>query len=225
MKYFYPDKTFLETKYLYTSTGKLRKTEHYDAAGTMYMYQEFEFANDRPTKLLIGSPAGKSGETLFTYDGDKLTKIEHLEKKADLSFGKLYEKTFVYVGDQISRVNYLFFNGGSSFYALYEYTGDNITAVQAYDMATGQLLEEDYFQYDDKINPFYQMHSLKTGNVQESSKNNVIHSKVVAHRHIPNMPEVSYSYEYNAEGKPTKRLISAPGKPSVAEETYNYTCK
>jgi hypothetical protein len=58
--------------------------------------------------------------------------------------------------------------------------GDYITIVKAYDIASGQLLEEDYFHYDDKINPFYGMNPLRTGNLQEFSKNTAIHSKIIA---------------------------------------------
>lgn len=222
-KYIYPDKTFNETKYTYTSS-RLQKIEEHNSTGKLLLEQEYEFSNGRAVKLITSNSTGKLAETLFTYDGDKLKKMEHLEKKADQSFGKLYEKTFEYTGDKISRVNYTFFNGGSAFYALYEYTGDNITTVKAYETTSEQLLEENYYHYDDKANPFYQMHLLRAGQVQEASKNNVIHSKIVAHRHVPQLPEVSYTYEYNSTGNPSKKVVNAPGWGSIAEEIYSYTC-
>jgi hypothetical protein len=223
-KYIYPDKTFNETKYTYTSTGRLQKMEEHNSTGKLLLRQEYEFSNGKAVKLITSTSTGKSAETVFSYDSDKLKKIEHLEKKADQNFSKLYEKTFEYTGDKISRVNYTFFNGSSAFYALYEYTGDNITTVKAYETASEQLLEENYYHYDDKANPFYQMHPFRAGQVQEASKNNVIHSKIVAHRHQPQLPEVSYTYEYNSTGNPFKKVVNAPGWGSIAEEEYLYTC-
>ena len=220
----YPDKSFNETHYFYTSTGQLQKTEEYNQTGELFAYTEYEFSNGRATKLVTVSSSGKSAETLLTYEEDRVVKLEHFVKKADQTYGKLYEKTLTYTGDKISRVSYMFFNGGSSFYAIYEYTGDNITIVKAYDLATGQLVEEDYYQYDDKANPFYHTHPFRADHVQESSKNNVIHSKIVSHRHQPELPEVSYAYQYDNGGKPTKKVVNAPGWEGIAEEVYSYAC-
>ncbi len=79
--------------------------------------------------------------------------------------------------------------------SIYTYTGENITQVQANAIRTVATY---LYEFDDKPNPFYGLVGAGIDEVRRYSRNNLV-------KYTP-VPSASYiySYEYNAQGLPTK---------------------
>ncbi|GAB2599169.1 hypothetical protein [Spirosoma areae] len=97
--------------------------------------------------------------------------------------------------------------------ASYTYTGENITKANSF---SGRDRGPDgFYEYDDKINPFFGL--LDDPNVDPQlrcNRNNIIKS------YAPGFPnsDRSYQYEYNPQGLPTKR--TTVGTNEVVTYTY-----
>jgi hypothetical protein len=66
------------------------------------------------------------------------------------------------------------------------------------------------FEFDDKINPFREVfHGFMEGNYTFLSKNNVIHLRTTEYSGSEKQEyNITYSYEYNAQGYPIKRIAT-----------------
>ena len=158
----------------------------------------------------------------FTYNGNQLESTRRTFKTSGVSF----EQKIWY-----------FFNNNNLDSANYE------TSIERNTTTVSKSKSE--FTYDDKVNPFYEMRiipapndaaSPTTGNFNHYtfagglqsfmhlSRNNVLSEK------SSTLSETTYSYEYNADGLPTKRITmkknTPQDQPYVAEtiiieyETY-----
>jgi hypothetical protein len=136
---------------------------------------------------------------------------------------KSHQNEYEYQNGILSKSIHTDNNDRFSFYALYTHVNGNITAIKAYDLVTNQLVEEDYYYYDDKINPFFNTTHEYLGHPVASSRNNVIHSKFITSSHLPINPALSFEYNYNEKGYPVEKYIKGKaGKPYI-EESYTYT--
>ena len=97
-----------------------------------------------------------------------------------------------------------------------------IISVKAYNLATNALLEEDTYEYDNKPNPFYQLTNQYHGSPVNSSRNNVVHYKIVSQNHIPQNPELTYVYSYNALGYPVEKYIEGNNGKRYLDELFTY---
>src|SRR5688572_17525307 len=95
-------------------------------------------------------------------------------------------------------------------------------SVKAYHLATDELLEEDFYEYDNKLNPLNTLSSQYIGNPMTVSKNNVIHYKIVSYKHIPTNPEPFFEYEYNDKGYPDKKYIMGASGKRILDQSFTY---
>ena len=159
----------------------------------------------------------------FTYNGSQLESSRKTFKFSSVSFEQ--KIWYFFAGNNLSSVKY------------------ETTLVKNIPSVTNS---ESQFTYDDKVNPFYGMLVIPASNVGAAtpttgnfyqytfaagldnfmhlSRNNVLSEK------SSTLSETTYSYEYNADGLPTKRITmkknTPQDQPYVAEtiiieyETY-----
>lgn len=161
-------------------------------------------------------------KTDLFYKNGQTSTIEYWQKDSSLTLQKTYTIDYEYSSQQLTKTTSIFYNGGSSYYSTYNFSNGNLMSVKAYHLATHELLEEDFYEYDDKLNPFYTLASQYIGNPIAASKNNVIHYKIVSYKHIPSKPELFFEYDYNDKGYPEKKyIIGALGKRTL-DESFIY---
>ena len=105
---------------------------------------------------------------------------------------------------------------------VYDYRGDNITKGT---FSTGRIsLGDKAYEYDDKINPFFGSTDPDLDDIQRFSRNNVVKITSsyppIAGGYADQV--VTYQYEYNQQGLPTKRTTTQGGTDitSYVYESY-----
>lgn len=100
----------------------------------------------------------------------------------------------------------------------YQYSGDNITKAT---FGIGRVMLGDrLYEYDNRLNPFFGSTDPDLDDIQRFSRNNVV--KVTYYPSGVSAPAtevISYGYEYNPQGLPTKRTTTQGGTDVT---TYSY---
>lgn len=102
---------------------------------------------------------------------------------------------------------------------VYEYTGDNITKGT---FSFGRVsLGDKTYEYDNKINPFFGSTDPDIDDIQRFSRNNVVKITSTYPPIAGGYPDevITYAYEYNQQGLPTKRTTTQGG---TGVTTYSY---
>ncbi|MBD2755392.1 RHS repeat protein [Spirosoma validum] len=97
---------------------------------------------------------------------------------------------------------------------VYDYTGDNITSVG---FVSTRVVEKYNYEYDDKPNTYYGLIAPDISGLRRFSRNNV--TKII--RDNDKVVIAEYTYEYNAQGLPTKmKEKNGPGQVIYTYESY-----
>ncbi|RKR10366.1 hypothetical protein C8C83_2040 [Flavobacterium sp. 90] len=196
----------------------------------------------------IVSDKDDSNLTFYTYTGDVITKIE----KADVSGAVYLTREYFYTNGKLDYIfsnefgnyyltKYVYNSNGSIFYnklnsdsskreigetgmtGRYTFLAGNLIREQVYN---GDFESEITYEFDAKNNPRLNVlgFNLLVDNLQGFAVNNVTNrtAKVIS----PNVtiPEIiSYSYEYNANGYPTKRTETKQVGNVTTTETSFYS--
>lgn len=114
-----------------------------------------------------------------------------------------------------------YYNSSQRDVRVYQYTGENISKGT---FSFGRVsLGDKIYEYDDKVNPFFGSTDPDLDDIQRFSRNNVVKITSV----YPPPPVVggypdeviTYNYEYNQQGLPTKRTTTRGGTGVI---TYTY---
>jgi len=110
----------------------------------------------------------------------------------------------------------------------YTYDGSNLTRLYFNYVSNPAYITT--YEYDDKVNPFYQSISPTVGDTERFSRNNVTKISIsqMPYQLLPISSLTTLSYEYNTQGLPVKckiRTVRPDGTsdPHTAEYTYTYT--
>ena len=133
------------------------------------------------------------------------------------AFDKLYNYSF----DTNKRLTVYYTSSGSDdatsrFGSGYTYTGENITGSTGFSGRTTSPVS--VIGFDDKLNPFFGLMDPDVDPALRYSRNNPVKSELSGY---PDFLR-SYTYEYNAQGLPTKRTQTAGGTvvTTFAYEAY-----
>jgi YD repeat-containing protein len=187
--------------------------------------------------------------TNFLYEGGKLVKVEEggstiyevIYNGSNISRVNIRDFTD---NELYEYILYTFTNGVVSKMDLYEidedtqkdsitesyditFNGDNLSKVDILELDDdGNLIASGSINvtgFDDKINPFYMFPTMASSDYDDFSffsKNNITSASLVTP--FGTLP-FSMTYEYNAEGYPTKMVASALGETTTTTMTYD--CK
>ncbi len=193
-------------------------------------------------EALIGQPA-----TLYKRDArERLTAIDHEgwsayahmhyinENSSQIAYALLSKDsvtkpdsmTFAYLNGRVAVIKNYVPDGGNMRLEWYQTTKfdarGNITQWQWY--INNQYNSGCDYEYDDKINPYYQKDDARVyyGGAYVVSPNNVIKQ----HNHYPgpqdNPDYVTYTYVYNADGKPATGLHAGTAIGTSTERLVYY---
>ncbi|MCD0469290.1 hypothetical protein [Flavobacterium sp. JAS] len=178
-----------------------------------------------------------SNFTYYTYTGDIITKIE----KADLAGDVYYSEAYFYANGKVDYVlstefgkyyktKYVYNNDGSIFFTKWNSDslgneGEQTTISGRYVFSGGNMIQKQ--SYDAKNNPRLNTSgsNLLTGLNQLFSANNVTRRVTTAKNNdvITQTGTTTYSYEYDANGYPTKSTETLQIGDTITTETSVYS--
>lgn len=193
------------------NSGRITKiTDNEATPGTASTstFTDYVYLGATDTKLRNGLFTFPQGSVIirdssgFTYNGNNVTRVSHFWSTPTFPVTQIYYYEFKYD------------------------TKGNMTEFKSYqDNVPGsgnfQLAGTATFTYDDKVNPLYFNESALVEYVdnQYVSPNNVTRINYVATT-PSNSFSVNFSYEYRADGRPTKGNATVGGLTSVSTFTY-----
>jgi hypothetical protein len=224
LSYYFSDKTSNPVKFIYNGDGKgkLIRKDWYNTKNEIDFYEDFIYEQGRLTNIKRNLSENEFAQVRFVFENDHVKTVEYWIEEANTSLSKSHSIEFEYTDGQISKSISTFYNDSPAYYSLYTFTDGNIVSVKAYDLATNQLLEENTYKYDNKPNPFYKMSNQYLGSPIASSKNNMVHYKIVSYKHIPQNPELSFAYTYNDKGYPVEKYIIDNTGKKYLDESFTY---
>ncbi|MDO1447746.1 hypothetical protein Q0590_15855 [Rhodocytophaga aerolata] len=221
-RYYFSDKTSNQIKYIYNRAGNLLRKDWYTQNNVIDFQENFIYENGVLVKIKRSATNDEFAEVRFTYKNGLTKSLEYWMEDTDSTLSRLHTTVYEYSGSLITKATTTFYNGGPSYYSVYTYENGNITSVKAYNLSSHVLLEEDYYTYDNKPNPFYKLTNQYHGSPVNSSRNNVVHYKIVSYNHIPSKPEMSYEYIYNDKGYPVEKFILGNANKRYLDESFSY---
>jgi len=207
-------------KYYYDGNLLLKK----EMFGRGELVTTIVFSYDKGRLIRRDESSKASGILLVTYStfeystDDKLTKANAYRKAKD-SF--LYSGYYQYEYNNNKLIKYSFYNTDNELrnYHILTYKDDNITEELQYD-ADGNLLYQEEFEYDNKINPltkdisYFSAFTLSRNNVVKWTNSYLTVSP-------PNVYITTSSFNYNELGYPTR--CTTIYKEKNTGETYQST--
>ncbi|QJD78946.1 hypothetical protein [Spirosoma rhododendri] len=137
-------------------------------------------------------------------------------------FSDIYDRTYQYTFDADKRISGYLEIGSSSPIDQngyrYAYTGENITSEQFSTAAGHGVRGTATYTYDAQPNPFFGLLDPAIDQTTRFSRNNIT-SVTYSTTSLPN---VTYAYEYNAQGLPTKRTATSPSGTTLGTIVYTY---
>lgn len=221
-RYYFSDKTSNQIKYIYNGQGQLIRKDWYNQQNEVDFYEDFIYKDGLLTKIKRNANKDAFAEAIFTYENGMTKTLEYWMEGTDSTLSRLHTTVYEYADSLITKAITTFYNGNPSYYSVCTYEKGNIISVKAYNLATHALLEEDTYEYDNKLNPFYKLTNQYHGSPVNSSKNNVVHYKIVSYNHIPQNPELSYAYSYDAKGYPVEKYILGNNGKRYLDELFTY---
>jgi hypothetical protein len=221
-RYYFSDKSFNQIKFIYNANSQLLRKNWYNSNNEIDFYEDFIYTQGQLSKIKRSISKGEFAEVRFTYKNGKIHTLEYWMEDADGNLKKLHSTDYEYINDQIAKSTTTFYNGSSSYFSVYTFSGGNLISLKAHDLSTNELLEEHTYAYDNKINPHYKLSHQYLGSPIASSKNNVLHYKIVSYKHIPQNPEMTYEYTYNDKGYPVEKYILGNTGKRYIEESFAY---
>jgi hypothetical protein len=221
-RHYSSDKASNQIKYIYNRTGNLLRKDWYNQNNVIDFRENFIYENGLLTKIKRSANKNEFAEVRFTYENGLTKSLEYWMEGSDSTLTRLHTTVYEYSDSLISKATTTFYNGSPSYYSVYTYSNGNIVSVKAYELPTHALLEEDTYEYDNKLNPFYKLTNQYHGHPVNSSRNNVIHYKIVSYKHIPSNPEMFYEYTYNNKGYPVEKYILGNHNKRYLDESFTY---
>jgi hypothetical protein len=191
---------------------KITDNESSPGTATSSTFTDYFYLTAAETKLKNGLATFPQGSvtvrdsSAYTYTGNNVTRISHFLSTPTFPVAQVYYYEFKYD------------------------TKGNLTELKSFfDNAPGtgnfQLGETITYTYDDKINPLYSPESALVESITDFlydryvSPNNVVGLNYVGSDPADNF-SANFTYEYRADGRPTKSTLTVVGFTSVS--TYSY---
>jgi hypothetical protein len=222
MNYYFPDQSSNQIKFIYNDADRLVRKDWYTIKNEVDYYENYIYQQGLLSKITKSGNNGEFAEERFFYTNGQTTTVEYWQKDSSATLQKIHSIAFEYSGGQLTRSTSTFYNGSPSYYSIYNFSNGNLISVKAYNLTTHALLEEDFYAYDNKINPFHLLTPQYIGNPVSSSKNNVVHYKIVSYKHVPTNPELSFEYGYNDKDYPVKKYIVGASGNRYLDESFSY---
>lgn len=154
----------------WTYKANLYQFEYKNSLLDKVFVKAFQFQNEDMTEVLEQEIATEDN-LLYSciYEQEKLTEIQTKEQQVtsgDQTYTEKYQVKFVFDGKKISSIEVYRNNNNQGFEHQFKYDliyeGDNVKTVNQFEVnAFGeeQLKLSLSFDYDDKVNPFYQLYA------------------------------------------------------------------
>lgn len=213
---------FLNSTYTYDGQNRLATITKATGALDVFVYDDGQqFAQVRQFASAADQTQGIRLTFPYRFPNQDFLTTYYSFSSSTIGLGSQVDQTAYFVNParptQLQGVtrNYL---SSTRDVRVYEYTGDNITKGT---FIIGRVtLGDRIYEYDDKINPFFGSTDPALDDLQRFSRNNVVKITPVAPPGGgPASPVISYSYEYNPQGLPTRRTTTQ-GSSDVSTFLY-----
>ncbi|MET6998374.1 hypothetical protein [Chitinophaga defluvii] len=212
-------------RYSYDSQGLLAKIVHRRADSTLMAFYVYE----RKNGLVIG---------LHTYNSDstkaETNVYEYVDKRIKTVSTKDYHRSpsytwplfFItrimeYTQGLLTKVTYPGDSNASSSSTLTWSQGNIIQINRLRKLPTITFKQETILEYDNKLNPYFNIGGIPDDNEVYNSRNNITSIKWPVTPGAPVKPRIT-TYEYNAKGYPTASFTSYPDGKKISEHTFEY---
>jgi len=199
---------YVYTAYFYDNNDRLIKVQ--SAADHSALVSSISIPER--TELMTSKTAPISSFSIFHYGGDGLlTEIEHFFDKGN-GFERTSSNSFEYDGEMIVRKNLHNDLGVITQFYVYQYDHQgNVIAKTYYSFLFSQnqgphIISENFYEYDDKKNPFRFFSELGNPGLYTNT-NNIVKVHTINHHDAPGIPEetiTATSYDYNSDDYPVK---------------------
>lgn len=213
-----------KTQYIYNNTGQLEKSTFYGYNPDSKELEEqrsflFSYANGRVEKIhgfLVNTTTPYIKYEYQYLPDARVSKI----KETNTAAGTTSEATFSYPTADSVKVAFSYSNG-SSFEYSFGYQGKNIL----HDKTTrgSELCSHGKYTYDEKVNPFFTLGYTDYSLLNISTNNKLTENVSYLNCAFPSFIPVSYTYEYNSDGYPTKATTNyKPGGTNLKSYRHFY---
>lgn len=178
----------------------------------------FSYSGDKIVRKETSYSNGETDVTEYTYSGELITKVKSYTRFEDLTTDYIDETTFTYDGDIIvSSINV---NNGSVYNSTYQYdkeklvsrteykSNGNVNVYYEYTVdSKGNLITENSMSNDGsyEYNFSYDVKSNMYRDMFPDSFKKIMH---IGENNIKTGNGISYTYEYDSYGYPTKQTAS-----------------
>lgn len=219
---------------LKTVSGSLNRTYTYDsrnrlatattAAGALDMYVYDEVQQSAQVKRFVNPADQTQGTRItfpYTFPNQNFTINYYSFSSTTAGLGNYVDQDQYAVNPsnptQVSSIRRYTLTNPLLDRRSYQYTGDNVTN-EGY--SSGRIVNLNrVYEYDSNINPFFGSTDPDLTDIQRLSRNNVVKVTTTDPVNAQYSEVVSYSYEYNQQGLPTKRTTTQGGTDVT---TYSY---
>ena len=206
------------TDFTYDKAGFLIREAIHGQPATLYK-------RDAKERLIAMDHEGWSAYTHVHYISENSSQIAYALLSKD-SVTKPDSMTFAYLNGRVAVIKNYVPDGGTMRLEWYQTTEfdarGNITQWQWY--INNQYNSGCDYEYDDKINPNYQKDDLRVyyGGAYVVSPNNVVKQNNHYPKPQDNSDYLTYTYIYNAKGKPESSLLAGTTMGTQTERLVYY---
>ena len=209
------------TTYIYDNQNRLSTISKSDGSLSVLSYDDLGKQYTYYSEYLNASDQTKGLVTLYPYTLDGTTfSAKQYPILNSAPYKGVTIATFNYGFDANKHINEYYKSDGDDNAAArigagYTSSGENIATSTAF---SGRTNSPGYlYGYDDKINPFFGLMDPTLDPAQRFSRNNVVKADLTGY---PNNL-MTYAYEYNPQGLPTKRTATSNNTVTTVL-TYTY---
>jgi len=216
-KFFFIDQSYYTEQYSYDPQGLLVKVTDRRQDGVLMSFQAYERKNGQLQAYHLHNNASvKVATHACEYEDKRIRKMTYTEFKPGPVL--IFDRTLAYTQELVTKVTY---TGTLPYSTTFTWSQGNITRIVTHNLPDNTLKEETILEYDNKLNPYFNIGGIQDGNARYNSRNNITRIKTLGADGAVKQ-EFTLTYEYNAKGYPTASFTTYPDGKKIQEQTFEY---